>query len=53
MLKGTFYFHFHKFDKNCVTMDETIYVIFKVLLEFALEVWFSIYPDFVFAGSEG
>ena len=24
-------------------MDETIYVILKVLLDFALEVWFSIY----------
>ena len=23
-------------------MDETIYVIFKVLFDFALEVWFSI-----------
>ena len=24
-------------------MDETIYVILKVLFDFALEVWFSIY----------
>ena len=24
-------------------MDETIYVIFKVQFDFALEVWFSIY----------
>ena len=24
-------------------MDETIYVIFKVQFEFALDVWFSIY----------
>ena len=27
-------------------MDETIYVIFKVQFDFALEVWFRIYQDF-------
>ena len=27
----------------CVTIDETIYVIFKVQFDFALEVWFSIF----------
>ena len=26
-------------------MDETIYVIFKVQFDFALEVWFSIYTS--------
>ena len=31
-------------------MDETIYVVFKVLFDFALEVWFSIYRCF-FSGS--
>ena len=28
-------------------MDETIYVIFKVQFDFALEVWFSIYIFFI------
>ena len=27
-------------------MDEIIYVILKLLFDFALEVWFSIEPDF-------
>ena len=28
-------------------MDETIYVILKLLFDFALEVWFSIYIWFI------
>ena len=31
------------------TMDETIYVVFKVQFVFALEVWFSIYISAVLA----
>ena len=29
-------------------MDDTIYVIFKVLFDFALEVWFSIFDRIVY-----
>ena len=32
-----------KYLPNCVTMDETIYLILKLLFNFALEVWFSIF----------
>ena len=34
-------------------MDETIYVILKVLFDFALEVWFSIVQLIILAVSDG
>ena len=33
---------FHFFDKTAFTMDETIYIILKLPIDFAVEVWFSI-----------